>query len=139
MTAEGRLRLLLRIWMVVFALGAVDYLLFPDAVTGSLNSGHLVSPFPGATTGHSDFWLALAVGYMVLITLLAWDAQRGPRVAARPVVYLVAAKIASSLAALAHFLTGAHLGGFLAGFLVDGAIALVTYAFYRSARPALAA
>jgi hypothetical protein len=48
------------------------------------------------------------------------------------------AKAATSLTSLALFLLGGFAYPFLANFVVDGAIVLITYWFYRGARSELA-
>jgi hypothetical protein len=133
------LRLLLRIWAVVFALGAVDFFVFPYPTVRILNSTgqslgmHTVAALrPG-----DDFWLTLAVPYMILVAAFSWVAQRGPRIQAQPVQFLMLAKASSSLVSLALFLLGGFAYPFLANFVLDGAILLITYWLYRSARPEL--
>ena len=131
-----RLRLLLRIWTVVFALGAIDFFVFPYLTVRILNSTarslgmHEVT----ALNAGQDFWLTLAVPYMILVAALSWVAQRGERIQAQPVQFLMLAKASSSLTSLALFVFGGFPYAFLANFVVDGAIALVTYSFYRAAK-----
>ena len=138
--ATRRLRLLLRIWAVIFALGAIDFFVFPYLTVRILNSTakslgmHEVT----ALNGGQDFWLTLAVPYMILVAAFSWVAQRGPRIQAQPVQLLLLAKGASSLTSLALFVLGGLAYPFLANFVVDGAIFLVTYWFYRMARSELA-
>ncbi len=121
--ATKRLRLLLRIWTVIFLLGAVDFFVFPYLTVKILNS-----------TARS---LGM-VPYMILVAALSWIAQRGTRIQAQPVQFLLLAKAASSLTSLALFLLGGFAYPFLANFVVDGAIVLITYWFYRAARSELA-
>jgi hypothetical protein len=134
-----RLRLLLRIWTVIFLLGAVDFFVFPYLTVRLLNSTgrslgmHEVT----ALNGGQDFWLTLAVPYMIVVAALSWIAQRGTRIQALPVQFLMLAKAASSLTSLALFLLGGFAYPFLANFVVDGAIVLVSYWFYRAARTEL--
>jgi hypothetical protein len=134
-----RLRWVLRIWAVIFALGAVDFFVFPYLTIRILNSTarslgmHEVI----ALNGGQDFWLTLAVPYMILVAAFSWVAQRGPRVQAQPVQFLMLAKASSSLVSLALFLLGGFAYPFLANFVVDGAIVLVTFWFYRAARSEL--
>ncbi|HEY4888649.1 MAG TPA: hypothetical protein VIJ58_08735 [Candidatus Dormibacteraeota bacterium] len=138
--ATGRLRLLLRVWTVIFALGAVDFFVFPYLTVQILNSGaralglHEVM----ALNAGQDFWLTLAVPYMILVAAFSWIAQRGSKIAAQPVQFLMLAKVSSSLTSLALFLFGGFPYAFLANFVVDGAIALITFWFYRAARRELA-
>lgn len=137
--ASKRLRLLLRIWVVIFVLGAVDFFVFPyltirilDATAKSLGM-HEVAALPAG----QDFWLTLAVPYMILVAAFSWVAQRGPRIQAQPVQFLMLAKASSSLISLALFLFGGFAYPFLANFVVDGAIVLITFWFYRGARAEL--
>ena len=138
--AAGRLRLLLRIWTVIFVLGAIDFFVFPCLTVRIVNAGgkalgmHEVV----ALNAGQDFWLTLAVPYMIIVAALSWVAQRGAKVAAQPVQFLMLAKAASSLTSLALFVLGGFAYAFLANFVVDGAIVLITYWFYRAARPELA-
>jgi hypothetical protein len=135
-----RLRLLLRIWAVIFALGAVDFLVFPYLTVRLLNSAgralgmHQVA----ALNAGQDFWLTLAVPYMILVAAFSWVAQRGEKISAQPVQFLMLAKASSSLTSLVLLLAGGFPYAFLANFVVDGAIVLITYWFYRAARMELA-
>lgn len=123
-------------WTVIFALGAVDFFVFPYLTVRILNSGakalgmHQVV----ALNAGQDFWLTLAVPYMILVAAFSWIAQRGPKIAAQPVQFLILAKVSSSLTSVALFMIGGLAYAFLANFVVDGAIALTTLWFYRAAR-----
>jgi hypothetical protein len=138
--ATRRLRLLLRIWAVIFALGAIDFLVFPYLTVRTLNSAgralgmHEVT----ALNAGQDFWLTLAVPYMILVAAFSWVAQRGEKISAQPVQFLMLAKASSSLTSLVLFVFGGFPYAFLANFVVDGAIVLITYWFYRAARSELA-
>jgi hypothetical protein len=137
--ATKRLRLVLRIWVVIFALGAIDFFVFPYLTVRILNSTakslgmHEVI----ALNAGQDFWLTLAVPYMILVAAFSWVAQRGARISAQPVQFLMLAKASSSLTSLALFLLAGLAYPFLANFVVDGAIVLITYWFYRAARQEL--
>jgi hypothetical protein len=137
--ASRRLRWLLRIWVVIFVLGAFDFFVFPyltirilDSTAKSLGMHEVAALDAG-----QDFWLTLAVPYMILVAAFSWVAQRGPRIQAQPVQFLMLAKASSSLISLALFLFGGFAYPFLANFVVDGAIVLITYWFYRAARTEL--
>src|SRR5712692_10612512 len=99
--ATKRLRLLLRIWTVIFLLGAVDFFVFPYLTVKILNSTarslgmHQVT----ALNGGQDFWLTLAVPYMILVAALSWIAQRGTRIQAQPVQFRQLAHLAGSFPA----------------------------------------
>ncbi len=138
--ATARLRLLLRIWTVIFLLGAVDFFVFPYLTVKILNSTakSLGMHEVVALNGGQDFWLTLAVPYMILVAAFSWIAQRGSRIQAQPVQFLMLAKASSSLTSLALFLLGGFAYPFLANFVVDGVIFLITYWSYRAARSELA-
>jgi hypothetical protein len=131
--------LVLRIWAVLFALGAVDFFVFPYLTARLLNSTakSLGMHEVVALNGGQDFWLTLAVPYMILVTAFSWIAQRGARIQAQPVQLLMLAKASSSLTSLALFLLGGFAYPFLANFVVDGAISLITFWLYRAARAEL--
>lgn len=137
--ATQRLRLLLRIWAVIFLLGAIDFFVFPYLTVRMLNSTarSLGMHEVAALNAGQDFWLTLAVPYMILVATFSWVAQRGPRIQAQPVRFLMLAKASSSLASLALFLLAGLAYPFLVNFVVDGAIVLITYWFYRAARSEL--
>lgn len=134
-----RLRLLLRIWTVIFALGAIDFFVFPYLTVRILNgtAKPLGMHEVVALNAGQDFWLTLAVPYMILVAAFSWVAQRGDQIQAQPVQFLMLAKTSSSLTSLALFLLAGFAYAFLANFLVDGAIVLITYWFYRAARAEL--
>lgn len=138
--ATRRLRLLLRIWTVVFVLGAIDFFVFPYLTVHILNGNarSLGMHEVVALNAGQDFWLTLAVPYMILVAAFSWVAQRGDKISAVPVQFLMLAKVSSSLTSLALFLLGGFAYPFLANFVVDGAIVLITYWFYRAARSELA-
>jgi hypothetical protein len=137
--ASRRLRWLLRIWVVIFVLGAFDFFVFPYLTIRILNSTakSLGMHEVAALEAGQDFWLTLAVPYMILVAAFSWVAQRGPRIQAQPVQFLMLAKASSSLISLALFLFGGFAYPFLANFVVDGAIVLITLWFYRAARAEL--
>jgi hypothetical protein len=138
--ATRRLRLLLRIWTVIFVLGAIDFFVFPYLTVRILNgtARSLGMHEVVALNAGQDFWLTLAVPYMILVAAFSWVAQRGETISAVPVQFLMLAKVSSSLTSLALFLLGGFAYPFLANFVVDGAIVLITYWFYRAARLELA-
>jgi hypothetical protein len=131
--------MLLRIWTVVFLLGAIDFFVFPYLTVRILNgtAKSLGMHEVVALNAGQDFWLTLAVPYMILVAAFSWVAQRGERIQAQPVRFLMLAKASSSLTSLALFVFGGFAYPFLANFVVDGVIVLITYWFYRAARSEL--
>ncbi len=125
---------------MIFVLGAIDFFVFPYLTVRILNgtARSLGMHQVVALNAGQDFWLTLAVPYMILVAAFSWVAQRGARIAAQPVRFLMLAKVSSSLTSLALFLLAGFAYPFLANFVVDGAIVLITYWFYRAARAELA-
>ena len=125
---------------MIFALGAVDFFVFPYLTIRILNStaASLGMRQVTALNAGQDFWLALAVPYMILVAAFSWVAQRGEKVRALPVQFLLLAKASSSLTSLALYLLAGFAYPFLANFAVDGAIVLITFWFYRAAKAELA-
>ena len=124
---------------MIFALGAFDFFVFPYLTVRILNSTakSLGMHEVAALEAGQDFWLTLAVPYMILVAAFSWVAQRGTRIQAQPVQFLLLAKASSSLISLALFLFGGFAYPFLANFVLDGAIVLITFWFYRAARAEL--
>ena len=79
-----------------FAVVGVIFLVIPGKVLAAFNwlAGGL--GWPESTTQPYTLYLALAVGYMYVVTLLAWQMARHPEVRAFPWM-LVQAKAASAL------------------------------------------
>ena len=128
------LRLWLRTWMVVFALGAVDFLVFPTVTLNVLNSAGNLFAMPAIPSRVVEFWAVLAVAYMVLVTAFCWEATKQAGVDPQPVRFLIVGKTASSLVSLLYFLVVVHAFAFLANFLVDGFVAAGTFLLLRSYR-----
>jgi hypothetical protein len=128
---QSMLRLWLRVWMVVFALGAVDFLVFPTVTLAVLNSAGNLFGMPAIPARVTEFWAVLAVAYMVLVAAFCWEATNDPGIDPQPVRFLILGKTASSLVSLLYFIVVVHAFAFLANFLVDGFIAAGTYVLLR--------
>lgn len=120
-----RLALLaLRLLALSFALVGAQFALAPDATIRNLDAaGAWFGDFAPTPATGARLWLALAVAYMVLVTLFAWLAQRDLARARPYLALLFAGKASSSLGALAAYHSVAPTFPYLANFLVDGAIA----------------
>ncbi|HEV3230816.1 MAG TPA: hypothetical protein VG245_01040 [Candidatus Dormibacteraeota bacterium] len=139
--AEARLSRWLKLWAPAFAAGGAAFYLLPGAVTASLaRTGRMVGleEARGPHGGGSDadnLWVVLAGAYMALITAISAQAAERPLAREDLVRLLILGKTASSLGALGYFLFRRRAFAFLANFLLDGAIAGVTYALLEDARP----
>ena len=122
---------------VIFAVTGLLFLCIPDRVVSLFNNlspalGMVKSPVTGFT-----FYLILAVGYMYMVTVLAFLMFRNPGNRYFPML-LAQAKLASSLLSLGLFAFQAHYLIYLTNFIVDGLIGSVVIIFYFKMRGAAA-
>ena len=110
-----------------FALVGVLFLAVPADVLSTLSRVGTASGLPRSPLEGHGFYLALAVAYMYLVTVLAALMARHPEDRAYATL-LVHAKAASSLLSLVLFAVHAHYFVYLTNFALDGAIALFVYA-----------
>ena len=121
------------ILMFLFAITGILFLGIPDRILAVFNNlsssfGMVQSPVSGWS-----FYLILAVGYMYLVTVLAFLMFRHPENRYFPLL-MVHAKLASSILSLALFLLQAHYLVYLANFIVDGMIGIAVLTLYLKSR-----
>lgn len=137
-SGERRLAWLLRLYALLFAAGAIAFLLRPDETVQDIDRvGALLGLSTLAPSGvpvASDFWLALAVANMATIAACCWLASldvRGRRALAYPVVV---SKLASSATGILLFVRWTAALPFLVIALVDLPLAFLLVAALRRAR-----
>jgi hypothetical protein len=108
---------------IVFAIVGSVFLFFPGAAITFFNRLSVPLGWPSSPSVSSHFYLALAAGYMYLVTLLAWLMFRHPGNSTYPIL-LANGKLATSALSLGFFLFRDPLLIFLANFVVDGAIGI---------------
>jgi hypothetical protein len=119
-----------------FAVVGIIFAAIPRMVLEAFNWLARGIGWPESTTAPHTLYLALALGYMYVVTVLAWQMARHPQERAWPWV-LVQAKAASSLVCIALFALQEQYLLYLANFVVDGAIAaFVWWLCLRRRRPA---
>ncbi len=117
---------------VCFALVGLIFLLIPNHLLAFFNSIALQFGMITVDSNQGGFFLALAVAYMYLVTLLAVLMYKHPENRIFPML-LVNAKIASAAFSFAlYFITGPYLI-FLANGVVDGLIGVGLAIFYPRA------
>ena len=109
-----------------FAVVGIIFLAIPEQVLAAFNWLADGLGWPQSTTQGYTIYLALAAGYMYLVTLLAWKTARAPGERVYPLL-LVHAKAASAVICLGLFALQGHYLLYLANFVVDGAIALFVW------------
>jgi hypothetical protein len=119
--------------MLLFALTGLLFLFSPGSAVAFFNRFSSSFGMPQAPASGWNLYLILAVGYMYLVTLLAYLMFKHPENRYFPLL-LAHAKLASSILSLALFLLHAHYLIYLANFVVDGAIGIVVLAMYMKMR-----
>ena len=135
--AERKLAWLLRFFAVLFAIGAVGFLVRPDETVTDLDRVGALVGLPilqqTAVAGVSDFWLPLAIANMATIAACAWLAAGDVR-RRRALVYpIVVSKLASSATGVLLFVRWSPAFPFLAVALVDLPIAVILVSALRAA------
>lgn len=115
----------------VFAAVGLLFLLWPGAPVRFLNAPGRGLGFPEAPLPETGFYLGLAVGFMYVVTLLAFLMFRNPSVRAFPFL-LAQAKGASSLLSFGLFVFHRPYFIYLANGLVDLGLCLLAVALLRS-------
>lgn len=111
---------------VTFAVVGLIFVAIPTEVLAAFNWLAEGLGWPVSTTQSYTLYLALAIGYMYVVTLLAWQMGRHPEMRVYPWL-LVQAKAASAVICLGLFALQEQYLLYLANFVVDGAIALVVW------------
>ena len=119
--------------LFLFAFTGMLFLLIPDRVLILFNTVSSPLGVPQLTVTNGSFYLILAVGYMYLVTVLAFLMFKHPENRYFPLL-LIHAKLASSVLSLALFLVQAHYLIYLANFFVDGIIGIVILTLYLKTR-----
>ncbi len=114
-----------------FALVGAIFLLAPDAVLAFFDGWARRMGGLGPAGPADPFFVALAVAYMVVVTILAWAMFRHPRDTAAPRL-LAQAKLASSLASFGLCALRQPYLILLANGVVDGAIAALVLLLARA-------
>jgi hypothetical protein len=114
---------------LLFALVGALFLFFPDGVTGFFNGISRCCGLPPAPVQERSLFLVLAVGYMYLVTGLAWLIFRHPGHRWFTLL-LIQGKALSSLLSICLFFFHRPYLVYLVNGVVDGLIALLFLFFY---------
>ena len=128
----------MKVWAPIFAAGGLGFYLLPGMITRTMNTGARTVGLAESPVDADNLWIVLAASYMALITAISGDAAFTQDSAKRHSLarYLLVGKTASSLGALGYFAFRRRAYAFLANFLLDGGIAVVTYRLLRDAEQA---
>jgi hypothetical protein len=115
---------------IVFAIVGLIFLLMPDSVLIFFNTVSRSLGMPEAPQQGFGFYQILAVGYMYLVTLLAYLMYLHPE-DSKYLLLLVNAKSASSVISLFFFIFHRHHLVYLSNGVVDGVIAVALLVLHR--------
>jgi hypothetical protein len=119
--------------LLLFAITGILFLSLPDEVINVFNTLSLPLGMPISPLSGWNFYLILAVGYMYLVTVLAFLMFIQPENHSFPLL-LVHAKFASSVLSLILFLVQAQYLIYLANFIIDCLIGIVVLIMYFKMR-----
>ena len=129
--SDNVIALIHRVLAWTFAVVGLMFLVAPNGVVHSINAvGSIFRIFPPAPDSDLRIWLGLAVGYMVMVTMLAWQISVAPRANRSLMPFLAAGKLTSSFTSLLFFVFHQAAFLYLLNFLVDGSIVLVVLGCY---------
>ena len=114
----------------IFLIVGMAFLLFPSGVLAFFNGISQGLGLKPSVTEVPGLYLALTVGYMSTVTILAVQMARNPTSWVFPLL-LAQAKAASSFFSLVFYIFSQPSFILLANFAVDGMIAAAAFAFYR--------
>ena len=120
----------------VFAAVGLLFLLVPGTVLAFFNDLSIAVGLQSSSVEGPGFTLILAVGYMYVVSAIAWLMWRYPENLIFPIL-LVNAKLASSLLSFIFFFAVRHALIYLANGIVDGLIGAGVFWMYRKQRRAL--
>jgi hypothetical protein len=114
---------------IVFAVVGFIFLLIPDGVLVFFNTISSSIGFPTSPVAGVNFYLILALGYMYVVTLLAFFMYRHPENRALPLL-LANAKIASSILSFCLAVFYVPYLIYIVNGIVDGLIGITVLAIY---------
>jgi hypothetical protein len=121
---------------VIFAAAGILFLFIPDSIVVFFNTLSPVFGLPASPIQATGLYVVLAVGYMYLVTLLAYLMYRHPEDPYFPLL-LINGKSASSIISFLLFVLHKPYLMFIANCIVDGIIAAGVWALYRKMKVAL--
>jgi uncharacterized protein YjeT (DUF2065 family) len=118
---------------LIFAIVGLIFLFIPDDVFLLFNSVSRLIGYPESSLQSFGLYQVLAVGYMYLVTLLAYYMNKYPENRFFPLL-LIHGKSASSLLSLCLFFVHPPCLLLLTNGIVDGMIAIGVFVLYKKSR-----
>ena len=135
--AQRRFRMLMQVYVGLFALVGVVFLLLPGTVFAVANalSGGLGLGLPAVPPSSERFWLVLSFSLLVTLATLSDLVQRDPVRNRLLVIPILVSKLSSALVYLAVFAAMERHFLHLSGLAADLSLFFVTLVMYRQAWP----
>ena len=134
---ERQLLWLLRWWTGLFAGATVIFAVFPEGLIYWINAvGHTIFKWPYRSLPEpaEHFWQVLAVSLLVVLTYIAFEAQREIRENFSLVRIIIVSKFVTSAGFLLAFVLDGTYFAYLVGLAVDFLIfALTWFCYHRAA------
>lgn len=132
---ERQLITLMRWWVTLFTIAAILFAFAPQKVVDLLNYiGALIHwGGPPVATTSEHFWSPLGVSLLVVLILTSYLIQKDLLHHIKYTRLIIIAKLVSAICYLISFFSFDKSFAYLVAFLVDGAIAVLTWAYYRRA------
>jgi hypothetical protein len=121
---------------ILFGVVGLLFLFLPEGILVFFNNLSTLSGFPKSPVQSASLFVILAVGYMYLVTIVAYFMYKNPENTVYPLL-LIHGKSASSILSLFFFIFFAPYFIFLVNGIVDGLIALGVFLLSKKIRGAL--
>ncbi|HEY9167029.1 MAG TPA: hypothetical protein VIS48_12805 [Candidatus Kryptonia bacterium] len=118
---------------IVFAIVGLLFAFVPDGVISIFNFFSPPLGLPQAPLVDHNFFLILCVGYMYLVSVVAFMMFRQPANSTLPLL-LAHAKSASSVISILFFILHAHYLIYIVNFVIDGSIGMIAVILYLKLR-----
>ena len=125
------LKILSGIYFLMFVFAGLGFLLFPNGTIYLFNYIGSTVGFASLPYIHNFFYLALALGYMFVVSMISWLVYKDTETYYQLFIVLIGGKTMSSLFSLLYFFIHIHALIYITNFIVDGALALVGFYYYK--------
>ena len=125
------------VFTIIFALGALAFLVMPDQIIMFINDiGEALGFKVAAPPVHNAMWVTLSVAMMVIITVLSYMVWKDPRKNSNVLLPIVICKFTSSILGVYFFIFVAPALGNIRATITDLPIAIIILFMHRIATKA---
>ena len=131
---ERKLTTLMRWWVGLFAAATVGFAIFPQKIIYWMNViGYTIFKWPVRMMPNSSesFWNIMSVSLLVVLTYMAYMAQKDIRQNLGYVKVIIISKLVTSVGFLLALIFSEAYFGYLVGLVVDFTLFLITIFYYH--------